>query len=247
MIRAGPAFEWNLVRWLACALLPAVFAGCGATDGKQAERPGARTVIAALGDSIIAGSPYWDPDPLIRERIGPDLDPDSQFPLWAEIHLGGDYAVRNCGVFGERTDQIAARLRRCTRGARALIVQGGINDIAQRRDVGEAAKNLRAMVRRGRERGLSVMVADVLPWNNGDERAARDIVRLNKLIERMARDEDVPVLCFNRALADPRDPQRMDPDLTADGDHPSVAGYRRLGRLVKQPRRSSARARSRCS
>ena len=150
-------------------------------------------------------------------------------------------------MFGERTDQIATRLDRCARGAGALIVQGGINDIAQGRDVREAAENLRAMVRRGRERGLRVMVADVLPWNNGDGRAARDIMRLNNLIDRMARDEHVPVLCFNRALADPRDPGRMDPGLTADGDHPNVAGYRRLGRLVTPPRRPSARARSRCS
>ena len=237
------------MRWLACALLPAVFAGCGATDGEQPERPGARSVIAALGDSITAGSPYWDPDPLIRERIGPDLDPDSQYPLWAEIELGRGYAVRNCGVFGERTDQIAARLERCARGADVLVVQGGINDIAQRSGVREAAENLRGMVRRGRERGLRVVVADVLPWNNGDGRAAREIVRLNGLIYRMARDEDVPVLCFNRALADPRDPGRMDPGLTADGDHPNVAGYRRLGRLVgvTPPRRPSAPARSRCS
>ena len=38
---------------------------------------------------------------------------------------------RNCGVFGERTDEIAARLDQCADGADALIVQGGINDIAQ--------------------------------------------------------------------------------------------------------------------
>src|SRR3712207_28109 len=104
--------EWTLVRWLVCAGLVLLATGCGS----DSERSGAPTVIAALGDSITAGSPYWDPDPIVRDRIGPDLDPDSQFPLWAEARLGRGYAVRNCGVFGERTDQIAARLDRCAEG-----------------------------------------------------------------------------------------------------------------------------------
>jgi lysophospholipase L1-like esterase len=191
--------------------------------------------VAALGDSITAGSPYWDPNPGVRDRIGVAVDPDSQFPLWAEARLGKGYAVRNCGVFGERTDQIARRLGACTRGADALIVQGGINDIVQGRPVEDAAADLRAMVRRGRAQGLRVMLTDVLPWNNGDRRAARQIERLNAQIAAIARDEHVPLLRFNAALADPRRPDRMRAALTADGDHPSVAGYRRLGDLVPRP------------
>lgn len=192
-------------------------------------------MIAALGDSITAGSPYWDPEPGVRDRIGVDVDPDSQYPLWAEARLGKGFEVRNCGVFGERTDEIADRFDSCTRGARALIVQGGINDVAQGRPVEDAAADLRAMVRRGRERGLRVVLTDVLPWNNGDRRAARDIDRLNALIADVARDERVPLLRFNAALADPRDPDRMRAELTSDGDHPSVAGYKRLGALVPRP------------
>jgi len=38
------------------------------------------------------------------------------------------------------------------------------------------------------------MVADVLPWNNGDARAANDIVRLNTLIAAIAVERDVPLL-----------------------------------------------------
>ena len=219
------------MRLLACAALLLLVPGCG----QAAREPGASTVIAALGDSITAGSPYWDPDPAVRDRIGVALDPDSQYPLWAEGRLGPGVEVRNCGVFGERTDEIARRLHDCTRGARALIVQGGINDVVQGRPVEDAAADLRAMVRRGRERGLRVMLADVLPWNNGDARAAREIERLNALIAAIARDEDVPLLRFNAALADPRDPSRMRADLTADGDHPSVAGYRRLGAVMARP------------
>jgi lysophospholipase L1-like esterase len=39
----------------------------------------------------------------------------------------------------------------------------------------------------------------------------------------------VPVLPFHDTLEDPQRPGRMRAELTADGDHPSVAGYRLLG------------------
>jgi lysophospholipase L1-like esterase len=235
VIPASKRRESTLVKLFACAVLALLVSGCAESGKAGSERGRDPVLIAALGDSITAGSPYWDPDPAVRERIGPDVDPDSQFPLWAQVRLGRGFAVRNCGVFGERTDEIAARLPTCARGARALIVQGGINDIAQGRPVAQAARDLRAMVAHGRERGLRVMLTDVLPWNNGDAHAAREIRRLNAMIEDIARDEHVPLLRFNAELAAPDHPDRMEAGLTADGDHPSVAGYRRLGLLVRRP------------
>ena len=107
-------------------------------------------------------------------------------------------------------------------------MQGGINDIAQGRPVADAAQNLAAMVRRGEELGLSVVVADVLPWNNGWPRAEAPIRELNGLIAALG----VPVLPFHETLEDPDRPGRMREEWTSDGDHPSVEGYRRLGELA---------------
>jgi lysophospholipase L1-like esterase len=121
------------------------------------------------------------------------------------------------------------RLDDCARGAKLLVVQGGINDIAQRQPVEDAAANLRAMVRRGKELGLGVAIVDVLPWNNGWPDAEPEIRRLNALIAELARDESVPLLSFHDTLEDPDRPGRMRADWTSDGDHPSVEGYRRLG------------------
>ena len=109
-----------------------------------------------------------------------------------------------------------------------LVVQGGINDIAQGRPVEEAAANLRAMVLRGQELGLRVAVANVLPWNNGWPRAEAPIRELNTLIDALG----VPVLPFHATLEDPDRPGRMREEWTVEGDHPSVEGYRRLGRLA---------------
>jgi lysophospholipase L1-like esterase len=76
----------------------------------------------------------------------------------------------------------------------------------------------------------------VLPWSNGDARAANAIVRLNTLVRAVADGLDVPLLPFHDTLADPAQPQRMRDDWTDDGDHPSVEGHRLLGeRAFRQP------------
>jgi lysophospholipase L1-like esterase len=113
-----------------------------------------------------------------------------------------------------------------------LVVQGGINDIAQGRTVEQAAANLRAMVQRGKELGLRVLLVDVLPWNNGWPDAEEKIGRLNVLVAELAREEDVRLLPFHDTLEDPERPGRMREQWTSDGDHPSVEGYRRLGELA---------------
>jgi len=131
-------------------------------------------------------------------------------------------------VYGKRTDEIAAWLDEAAAGADVLVVQGGINDLAQGRPPADAAANLAAMVRRGRELGLRVAVADVLPWNNGWPDAEPRIRELNARI----RELGVPVLPFHDTLEDPERPGRMRASWTVEGDHPSVAGYRRLGEVA---------------
>jgi len=114
-----------------------------------------------------------------------------------------------------------------------LIVQGGINDIAQGYRVDLAAANLRAMVRRGKALGPRVAIADVLPWNNGWPDAEPQIRELNALVAEIAREEHIVLLPFHDTLEDPDRPGRMgDEWVHADGDHPSVAGYRRLGEIA---------------
>ena len=185
-------------------------------------------VVCALGDSITAGSPGFDPDPAERERRGFGDDPESQWQHWAAPR-NPRLEFRNHGIYGQRTDEIAARLEECAAGADVLVVQGGINDIAQGRALEPAVENLRWMVRRGRELGLGVALADVLPWNNGWPGAEPEIRRLNELVHALAREEGVPLLRFHDTLEDPDRPGRMRDEWTAEGDHPSVAGYRRLG------------------
>jgi lysophospholipase L1-like esterase len=187
----------------------------------------AEIVVAVAGDSISAGSPLWDPDPAVRSRIATPEE-RSQWQWWA-ARADARLEFRTTAVYGERTDQIASRLELVLSGADVLVVQGGINDVVQRRPVEAAVGNLEAMLARGQAAGLALAVADVLPWNNGDERAAVDIALLNALIRQLAAAAGATLLPFHDALADPVDPRRMRYGLTDDGDHPSIEGHRLLG------------------
>lgn len=146
--------------------------------------------------------------------------------------FGSRPGFRNCGVFGALTDEIAQGLEECARGAGILVVQGGINDIANGRSVASAAENLQSMVRRGKELVPRVVLADVLPWNNGHPQADPQIADLNRRIRDIARAEGVRVLPFHATLEDPQRPGTMKEEWTDDGSHPSDAGYALLSELI---------------
>jgi lysophospholipase L1-like esterase len=211
-----------------------VVPACGGDDANPSPAPPGTTVVAALGDSITAGSPRWDPNADIREEIGSQLDRRSQYELWAERALRGT-DFRNCGVPGQLTDEIARRLEDCADGADVLIIQGGVNDIGTGRSPAEIAANLRGMVREGKRLGLRVAIVELLPWNSGYPVAHPLIRDVNRRIARIANVENVELLPWYRLLEDPQRPGRMRDVWTDDLLHPSVAGYRRLGESVELP------------
>jgi len=67
--------------------------------------------------------------------------------------------------------------------------------------VTNAATTIGQMVQQGKQLGLRVALANVLPWNRGYPVAAPLIDRLNRLIQTTAELEQVPVLPFNQTLA----------------------------------------------
>jgi lysophospholipase L1-like esterase len=190
-------------------------------------------IVACLGDSITAGSPLWDPDPAERATIAAP-DERSQWHWWAARANPG-FEFRNHGVNGERTDEIALRFDAAVEGVEAIVIEGGINDVVQRRPIETAAQNLSGMVSKARRLGLRVAVVDVLPWNNGDERAAEEIVKLNALVRGLACGLEVPLFPFHDTLVDRERPHRMRDEWTDDGNHPSVEGHRLLGETAFRP------------
>jgi lysophospholipase L1-like esterase len=205
-----------------------------------------RVLVATLGDSITAGWPRWDPDPYWRAWLTREwhrgLTQKSQYEYWASRYQPG-LRFRNCGVPGQRTDEMALRLAGCARGVDALLIQGGTNDLLQAfkgalpespaEEVGIAADNIRQMVLAAREAGVrTILVADVLPIEKTTPAQAAKVPRLNRAIRDIAREEGVSVVPFFETLGDGRHPAGFAAGMNADKVHPSVTGYRNLGRAL---------------
>jgi lysophospholipase L1-like esterase len=210
-------------------------------SGSVSQRPG--PLVATLGDSITAGWPRWDPDPKWRAWLKLNwhrqMTRRSQYEYWAD-RLEPRLRFRNCGVPGERTDEIALRLDGCARGADVMLIQGGTNDLLQAykgelphnpiEQVGVAAENLRAMVGSARRAGVRrVLLADVLPIEKTTRAQAAKVRRLNRAIRAIGRDRKVRIVRFFGTLSDHGNPGRFAAGLNADKVHPSVTGYRELG------------------
>lgn len=197
-----------------------------------------RLVVATLGDSITAGTPGWDPDAKVRAVTGA-TDPESQYQFWAQRHHP-HLTFRNHGVNRERTDQIATRLDTAADGADVVVLQGGINDIVQGLDVDRVGAVIESTLKRALALRIRVVVADLLPWNNGWPDADARIRALNVRVHEIAGSHGVGVLPFHDVLEDPQRPGRMRDEWTSDGNHPSVMGYRRLGEFAVALRPQSA-------
>jgi lysophospholipase L1-like esterase len=205
----------------------------GGSDAGTGSVGGDHRLIAAIGDSITAGYPGYTPNPARFRRLGLHRNPMSQWEYWAQ-QQHPELEFRNCGVPGERTDQIARRFDQCTQGVDGVVIQGGINDLIDAIPSAVVLANLRRMVDRARQLNLDVAVADLLPYGRAPQ-SDPAIDRLNLQIAAMARREEATFLDFHRVLEDPQHPGQMRPAWTADAIHPTVEGYRRRGELAFKP------------
>lgn len=211
-----------------CLAVGACLAGCGGGSDDDTPR-----LVATLGDSITAGALRWAPDPEFRASvIRGRPTPASQWQHWAEQELSGEYRFRNCGVWGDRTEQLETRLEQCATDADVLVIQGGTNDITQDRPPAEAATNIREMIRRAQDSGLDVLVTTLPPINARFPEWRAEVDRLNELIGDLASEADVPVIDFFGVLEDPDRADRIRPEWTSDGLHPTIEGYAQIGRAA---------------
>jgi lysophospholipase L1-like esterase len=241
-VRLGRALRISIALAAGVLLVAAGNSSAKGRAAKSSAHAGGRQVIVAIGDSITAGYPDFDPNPAFRQQ-GRNDNPRSQWEYWAQ-RKHPELQIRNCGVPSQRTDEIAQRLGSCIQGADGVVIEGGINDLGQGVAPEVAAANLLAMVRAVKSLGLGVGIADAMPWNRSTLSAAL-IDDLNARIQQIALRENIPLLPFHDTLEDPAQPVLASASwISWDGAHPSVAGYRRLGEVafrvpvLSTPRRS---------
>lgn len=188
-------------------------------------------VIVALGDSTTAGTPLFE-SPVEAPPRGRG-DERSQYAYWLrQVH--SDWDVRNCGVNGERSDQIAARFDRDVASAQpaAVVIIAGVNDIYQGRSASAVTAQLRAMYDRAASAKIPVVAGSIVPFNTATPAQNAGMHAVNTWISaEAARDPRVSFVDTRRAAAAPGDPDRLAG--SPDGLHPDIDGYRRMAEAIE--------------
>ena len=124
------------------------------------------TIIVALGDSTTAGTPLFK-SPVEAPPRG-EGDETSQFAYWL-MQAHPEWDVRNRGVNGERSDQIAARWDRdvAADSPAAVIIIAGVNDVYQGRPAEHVTGQLRAMYDRAEAAGIPASRIMLLGFSQG--------------------------------------------------------------------------------
>ena len=190
-----------------------------------------RSIIVALGDSTTAGTPAFR-SPIESPPDGSG-DEQSQYAYWL-MRAHPEWDVRNRGVNGERTDEIAVRFDRDVVGAapKVVIVIGGVNDIYQGRPADEVERQLAAIYARARTAGIKVLAGTILPFNTATPEQNRRMHQVNDwIVAQPARDANISTVDTRRAVSSPDNPDRL--VSSPDDLHPSADAYRRMAEAIR--------------
>lgn len=188
-------------------------------------------LIVALGDSTTAGTPLFK-SPIEAPPDG-EGDATSQFAYWL-MQAHPEWDVRNCGVNGERSDQIRARWQRdvAAHAPAAVIIIAGVNDVYQGRPVEHVTRELRAMYDLAAAARIPVVAGSIVPYNTATPEQNAKMHAINAWIrEEAARDPNITFADTRAAVASDTDADTL--RSSPDGLHPDADGYRRMAEALE--------------
>ncbi|GAA0930625.1 SGNH/GDSL hydrolase family protein [Nonomuraea longicatena] len=206
--------------------------------------------VVTLGDSITDGALSTpDADHRYPDLLAARLRAAGRPMVVLNAGIGGNRVLNDSVCFGERA---VSRFRRdvaAQPGARTVIVQLGTNDIGLSEqdfppctvpnpEVGaeELIDGLRVLVEVARVYGLRIVGGTIPPLGTGFHTERGEKVRQDVNHWIRAGGAFDAVADFDRALADPQDPERLRPAYDAGEDgghlHPNDAGYQAMADAV---------------
>jgi lysophospholipase L1-like esterase len=161
---------------------------------------------------------------------------------WSNLHpdffAGKPYVNR--GISGQTTPQMLVRFRPDVINLKPalVVILAGINDIAG--NTGPSTlemieDNLASMAELAKANGILVVLSSVLPafdfpWRPGMQPAEK-VVQLNDWIKKYAETNGCIYLDYFTPMSDER--HGLKTELTSDGVHPNLAGYKVMEPLVE--------------
>ncbi|MFN7131185.1 MAG: SGNH/GDSL hydrolase family protein, partial [Myxococcales bacterium] len=182
-------------------------------------RTKATTFVAAIGDSITAGSGT------------------TAYPYRLGVRLGANYQIANEGNPGYTASQVLGIWRSNVRGRGydRIVVLAGVNDVREGATAAATFASLQTIYEEALADGLKVVAVTVLPWKGyGDtpeELAETDA--LNASIRSYAGGANYTVVDGYADFDDGTGTMKSAYD-SGDHLHPNAAGFDRLAELVKE-------------
>jgi lysophospholipase L1-like esterase len=145
----------------------------------------------------------------------------------------------NRGISGQTTPQMLVRFRQDVIDLHpsVVVILGGVNDIAENTGpttLGAIFGNLTSMAELAKANGITVVLSSVLPaadfrWRHGLDPGPK-IAALNAMIRQYAADHQLTYVDYYASMVDGH--AGLKSELTVDGVHPTLAGYRVMEPLV---------------
>ena len=185
--------------------------------------------LVALGDSTTAGTPgFFSP----RERPPAGRgNQESQYAYWlAQKHP--EWKILNCGVRGQRTDQILKRFDWdvVENHPDILIMLGGVNDLHQGYHIEWVKDHLTEIYDKALAAGIKVMACTILPLDIAPDILKDRIRETNAWIRQNAAKKQLGFCDTYAALENPDKPGFLIE--SPDAIHPGADGYRKMGEAI---------------
>lgn len=145
------------------------------------------------------------------------------------------------GISGQTTPQMLVRFREDVIALQpaAVVILAGINDIAQNTGYirpEDTYGNIISMAELAKANNIKVVICSILPaydfpWRPGLQPAEK-VVAINKMLKDYADKNHIVYVDYYSAMADER--KGLPPNLSKDGVHPTLEGYKIMESLVQK-------------